>query len=836
MASEYGVYTLAEIYTQIFGSAPSNASDLAMIRTYIKGLGGLPVSRTNINQYYMPNDFFSSVTRDAVKALTVPSSSASSAWQAYSQAGNGINQLGAATQGSQLVKSSEIGYFRFSAPESPSGYLYKPASILNVTLPTAAAAIAPLAGVAIGATMYAENPELWTKLSRALIPWAYPDDPSAGFVDINKGLIPVWTEVGEAAGELIAKALLPDALVNAFKDVIAEEGIGVTENQVSYSNVPYPVMPGPYPIGEGTFVIDFNSGETRFSQYEYKPNISGGYWVGYAGTGPYNTHWYYLCQTGSNFSVSTRAKFRSSGDWGSYSNTNSQSLGVINGKQYRYASASFSPTYNTVENPPFIYSGNVSNVTQFLINVATAIELGTITEAGGWPEGTSKWGDGSVYPLPANPRQIIFEDESGNEVAIDAYPVPLPLVPGQSTDPTIQGIDDPLVDISKQVDPYIQRTPDPYTEPAPTPENPNQPGPDEDPSHPSEPSNPISPDGPTQPPPPSDGESPDPTPPIIPPPFTSEGGLIAVYNPPQSTLVAFANWLWVTYQDATIQKIWNNPFDGVISLHELYCTPPVIGTRNIKSGFLDSEISSPIIGRYTEINCGSIVIPEYWGNYLDYAPYSKAFVYLPFIGIIELEADDIVGHAVNITYRVDCYNGSCIAMITVAKQGPDGETYNNTVYQYSGNCAVELPLTGGSQANIKAAIINATAWGLGSVISGIMTAIGGQPFSGAGQAISGAIEATASVVNAKSSVQHSGTFGASFGAMGIKIPYIIIKRPIQVQVLNYNEIYGYQAHKAVTIGSCEGYLRCREVHVTSATANDEEKRLIEQYLKTGVIV
>ena len=88
----------------------------------------------------------------------------------------------------------------------------------------------------------------------------------------------------------------------------------------------------------------------------------------------------------------------------------------------------------------------------------------------------------------------------------------------------------------------------------------------------------------------------------------------------------------------------------------------------------------------------------------------------------------------------------------------------------------------------------------------------------------------------KSSVQHSGQFGASHGAMGKKEPFIIIRNPIQVKVTNYNEDYGYPAHKRVIIGGCSGYLRVREVNVISAHATDEEKMAIEAALKNGVYV
>ena len=72
--------------------------------------------------------------------------------------------------------------------------------------------------------------------------------------------------------------------------------------------------------------------------------------------------------------------------------------------------------------------------------------------------------------------------------------------------------------------------------------------------------------------------------------------------------------------------------------------------------------------------------------------------------------------------------------------------------------------------------------------------------------------------------------------MGQKVPFIIIRNPIQVKVVNYNEDYGLPAHKRVIIGGCTGYLRVREVNVISAHATDDEKAAIEALLKNGVYV
>jgi len=449
-----------------------------------------------------------------------------------------------------------------------------------------------------------------------------------------------------------------------------------------------------------------------------------------------------------------------------------------------------------------------------------------------WPSSPEEWPEEVPWPVPwpeewpeTEPWPVKWPDE---------VPYPFPWwtpEPSQDPYPDPEQIEDP----TRQVDPYILPWPTEYPTPAPLNDpdsdplnDPSQPGPQQDTQEP-----PTDPDSPTLPP--SDGTiDPPPVPYVL--PFDSSTGLISVYHPTTSELLAFSRWLWVTYNDTSIQRIWNNPFDGVISLFELYCTPTDVGRKNIRSGFLDSGIASETISRYTQIDCGTIGVPEYYGNYLDYTPYAKVDIYLPFIGIVELSADDIVGHAVNVTYRIDEYNGSCIAMITIAQSTElDGERvdYSNVKYQFSGNCSVELPFAGGSQAAIRVGMMQAAAYAL----TGILTTATARGLGGAMSAFSNTVGGiVGSVLSPKSTVQHSGSFGSSCGAMGCKKPFITVTRPRQIQVPNYNKDYGYQAHKMIVIGDCTGYIRCREIHVISSTASDEEKSQIEDFLKSGVYV
>lgn len=327
-----------------------------------------------------------------------------------------------------------------------------------------------------------------------------------------------------------------------------------------------------------------------------------------------------------------------------------------------------------------------------------------------------------------------------------------------------------------------------------------------------------------------------------------QSGLIHVYNPTNAAMYNFGRWLWVTLADTTIDKIWNNPFDGVIGAFEIYCTPNEGNVETIRSGFLDSQIAAPVVtDRYVTINCGTIAVPEYYQNYLDYGPYTKTHIYLPFIGIHELDTDHIVGFSVNVTYHIDCYSGVCIAMITHAKKD-----YSATIYQFSGNCSNDIPLSGGSQAAIKAGQIQANANTFAGIAGAVTSAAGGIAAGAATGGIIGGIaggllgaapsllqtnaQNVGTYLGNKSSVQHSGTFSGNEGAMGIKKPYLIVERPVQKNVLNYNLEYGFPSHKKVQLGACNGYVRVREVHVKSPNATGAEKSEIEKLLKNGVFI
>ena len=845
---------LGAITGQMAGQSLADAYNQRMTDTYTDASG----IEIGVGTYTEVKPSISGDTSNTV--VDSQESDPSIAFEHYETAGGVVDS----TTGG-FIYGSDVSTFGYSLLEDGQGNV-KAVAPVSVPVETAYVAIAQALGLSMKVSEV--DPILADKFTRAIV--------AAGCVyDKAKGLVTAWWDG--------LNMLFPKSAVDAVNEVIEEEEIGEEAYTSSYVSGSYtkrssvlatmnPVtwlsernIGGELVSGDGLFARDVTGGRMSIVGFSSTPSVtimkailaksdkpsgSSSYVVQYSDGRDFSAK-YSVTHDGKTAYYTDRIQVSASSYQGQPTIVlpaidplvegdteeniawtllygQAQGTGYPSGTWKSIAAQAYTPTTMPV-------AGGVAHKIDGGAGIDTIdvvpVRVDDDTLAGDTTEST-------VDPITANPDPDINQE-------LPPAPIPTPIPDTNVSNPDVPLVDSSVVN-STLIDELVEElanTLDPQPEKAsgiiPFPFMPGTP---------------VDPDDPSQ------GSS---YPSIVP---ASGSGLIHVYNPTPGEFVGFGNWLWVTYADATIDKIWNNPFDGIIGAHELYATPQTDGRDNIRSGFLVCPVQSDLVRqRYTEIDCGTVIVPEFYGNYFDYSPYSQAYIYLPFIGINEVSIDDIVGHAVNIRYRVDAYNGSCIAMIYVAKSG-----YRNLCYQFAGNCAVEVPLAGGSQAAIKAGMLQAEAYSraaiqsaqiqkTASIGSGILGGAAGSSFAGPLAGIIGAlaggtsgyIQGSANVAAAKlqgqamqeaaryankSSVQHSGQFGASHGAMGLKTPFIMIRNPIQVKVVNYNDDYGFPAHKRVIIGGCTGYLRVREVNVISAHATNEEKRAIEEELKAGVYV
>ena len=289
--------------------------------------------------------------------------------------------------------------------------------------------------------------------------------------------------------------------------------------------------------------------------------------------------------------------------------------------------------------------------------------------------------------------------------------------------------------------------------------------------------------------------------------------LFTVYNPTADQIDALGGYLWGESIAGTLASIFTNPLNAIISLHCIYCEPDVIGTREIRLGYLASGVSAKyVVSQYKEIDCGTIRIPEYYGDCRDYSPYTTINLFLPFIGFRPIKVDDVMGSELSIKYYVDVYTGACLACVSVNKGGIIQLTYN-----FDGNCSVMLPLTSGSWANMTV--------GLATALTSMIV-----------NPVAGALQIPNAVHNGIS-MSSQGQMGSNVGAMGRKKPYVVITNTQAYDAVGYNELYGYPANILTKLSQLEGYTKVKEVHVENVSnATVDEKNEIERLLKSGVII
>ena len=308
----------------------------------------------------------------------------------------------------------------------------------------------------------------------------------------------------------------------------------------------------------------------------------------------------------------------------------------------------------------------------------------------------------------------------------------------------------------------------------------------------------------------------------------SSTGFITIYNPTTANLSSLGNFLWSNLFDIdTFKKLYADPMDCIISLGIVPCIPTSGGSQNIKFGNVDTGINCSYLStQYAKVDCGSVDIRKYVGSFMDYSPYVKVSLFLPYIGFIHLGTDDIMGGSINVTYHVDILSGDCIAFISHSSKG--------VLYSYTGNCLTNVPITAANYANSLRNYYEAVTGIIPSTVNGAMS--GGAAGAAAG-AIGGTLSAASNIVlNTKPDFQRSGSLGGSSGIMGVQKPFIIIERPNISVPNNVQHYMGQTSNITANLGGLSGMTIVEAVHLEGVPATTEEIAEIESMLKAGVIL
>lgn len=296
-------------------------------------------------------------------------------------------------------------------------------------------------------------------------------------------------------------------------------------------------------------------------------------------------------------------------------------------------------------------------------------------------------------------------------------------------------------------------------------------------------------------------------------------------------LVALTNFINNIYgsDDFSFSSIWqdfknsqHDPLSGVLGCFMIPSSPSGSAVGYIKLSGQTFTIggSCRAINRFGETGTSSLNIKPYYNSYLDYAPYTSISLYLPFIGQVSINTNEVMGGNIAVKYRIDFCTGACVAYITCTDK--NGRT---TYYQFSGNCAAGIPVA-------------AQDGGAMNRIMGVFSSIGGLASVGAGNifGIKDIISGVSETMEPRTNTRHSGSFSGGAGCIGGLYPFVVINRPKAAVPENYTNLMGGMAITGTKVKNFSGYTEFQEVNLASVSATQAIKDDILAKLKGGVIL
>ena len=237
---------------------------------------------------------------------------------------------------------------------------------------------------------------------------------------------------------------------------------------------------------------------------------------------------------------------------------------------------------------------------------------------------------------------------------------------------------------------------------------------------------------------------------------------------------------------------------------------------------------------------GTFVLKKTFKNWRDYEPYSKVYIYLPYVGTYQLDLARYYDKTTEIRYYIDVRTGGCVACLIA-----DGVLLD----YYNGQMGVQMPITLTDKSSYANAQIETLLGGLkheGSVLQGA-----GQTGSAGGSA--GAYVAVAqgtagTMLNASITTykltennlnNYNKTKGGSSSMLNEYLPqYATLIFEIQQDdpTANHDMLLGMPTNESGTVGSFSGFLQVDSVNLQCGIATPNEKKEILSALLNGIFI
>ena len=245
--------------------------------------------------------------------------------------------------------------------------------------------------------------------------------------------------------------------------------------------------------------------------------------------------------------------------------------------------------------------------------------------------------------------------------------------------------------------------------------------------------------------------------------------------------------------------------------------------ENIKVGQIVSTATTSVSVTFGEFN-----IPRLSGTFLDYSPYTKYELLLPFAPTPVTLPDWCVNKTVKAIFLYDIYTTSCQYVI---------ECNGERICSVSGIFGVDRPISAQNVALKDASRLSAQVATASSVLGGVMSASTGNIGGIMSGAIGGVSALSQMIMSGKQNYMY--TVGANGDSSSVGLCHAVhlkITRTLSAEDSNFTHVYGRPLCKYKKLSSVTGYTKCDNVNTNGLSCSENEKQMIKRLLETGIYI
>lgn len=245
--------------------------------------------------------------------------------------------------------------------------------------------------------------------------------------------------------------------------------------------------------------------------------------------------------------------------------------------------------------------------------------------------------------------------------------------------------------------------------------------------------------------------------------------------------------------------------------------------ENVKVGEIVSSATTSLSVLFGEFN-----IPRLSNTFLDYSPYTKYELLLPFAPTPVILPDWCVNKTVSAIFLYDIYTTACQYVI---------ECNGERICSVSGIFGVDRPISAQNVALKDASRVSAQVATASSVLGGVMSATTGNIGGIMSGAIGGVSALSQMIMSGKQNYMYTvGTNGDSSSVGLCHAAHLKITRTLSAEDSNFTHVYGRPLCKYKKLSSVSGYTKCDNVNTNGLSCSENEKQMIKRLLENGIYI